>query len=157
MSFEEKQAMMRKETVVLDRKTTEQQNDAQGSDWIRHKIKRGETLESIAAMYEVKVADLKRWNNLTSSKIIEGKYLDVYDKPESRTKIIQTSNNQIKSQSTVKTSSSGVFSPRHTVQKGETLYDIALKYGVTTENLKKVNKLRSNKILVGQVLIIPQG
>ncbi|HOV98631.1 MAG TPA: LysM peptidoglycan-binding domain-containing protein [Bacteroidota bacterium] len=157
MSFEEKQAMMRKETNVPERKMTEQQNDTQGSDWIRHKIKRGETLESIAAMYGVKVSDLKRWNDLSSSKIVEGKYLEIYNKPEARTKIIQTSNNQIKSQNTVKTSSSGIFSPRHTVKQGETLYDIALKYGVTTENLKKVNKLRSNKILVGQVLIIPQG
>lgn len=43
----------------------------------------------------------------------------------------------------------------HTVQKGDSLYSIARKYGVTVDEIKKVNNLTSNTLTVGQRLIIP--
>lgn len=44
----------------------------------------------------------------------------------------------------------------HTVQAGETLYRIGLKYNLTWEKIAKVNRLAdANKIKVGQVLCIP--
>ncbi len=43
----------------------------------------------------------------------------------------------------------------HIVKQGETLYRISRQYGVTIEDIMKVNKLRSTTIYVGQRLIIP--
>jgi LysM repeat protein len=43
----------------------------------------------------------------------------------------------------------------HVVQKGDTLSGIAKSYGVTIADLKKVNNLASDDILVGQKLTIP--
>jgi LysM repeat protein len=43
----------------------------------------------------------------------------------------------------------------HTVQAGETLFRIALRYGVTVEALKAANGLVSDAIFAGQVLVIP--
>ncbi|NPA57758.1 MAG: transglycosylase SLT domain-containing protein [Aquificae bacterium] len=43
----------------------------------------------------------------------------------------------------------------HKVKKGETLYRIAKKYGVSVDKLKKVNKIRGNLIKPGMVLKIP--
>jgi len=43
----------------------------------------------------------------------------------------------------------------HHVKKGETLYRIARKYGVTVEEIKKLNKIKSNLIKPGMVLKIP--
>ena len=44
----------------------------------RHKIKRGETLGSIALKYRVTVKQIMRWNGMTNTKIREGKYLKIY-------------------------------------------------------------------------------
>ena len=43
----------------------------------------------------------------------------------------------------------------HKVVSGDTLYELARKYGTTTERLKKANGLSSGLIRVGQVLRIP--
>ncbi len=43
----------------------------------------------------------------------------------------------------------------HTVKKGETLYRIALTYGVQVDRIKNVNRLKSNTIEIGDRLFIP--
>lgn len=46
----------------------------------------------------------------------------------------------------------------HKISKGETLLGIALKYGLTLDQLKQANTIsKSNNIRVGQVLSIPIG
>ncbi|MBE0469514.1 MAG: N-acetylmuramoyl-L-alanine amidase [Methyloprofundus sp.] len=48
--------------------------------------------------------------------------------------------------------------PVHKISRGETLLGIALKYGVTLDQLKQANMLvSSNSIKVGQILSIPVG
>ncbi len=42
----------------------------------------------------------------------------------------------------------------HIVSKGDTLYSISKKYGLTVDELKKLNGLNSNNITVGQTLIL---
>src|SRR5689334_8927470 len=46
-------------------------------------------------------------------------------------------------------------SQTHIVQPGETLFRIALNYGITVEALQAANGLTSNIIYSGQTLIIP--
>ncbi len=41
------------------------------------------------------------------------------------------------------------------VQKGDSLYSIAKKYGITVDKLKELNNLKSNIINIGQILKIP--
>jgi LysM repeat protein len=43
----------------------------------------------------------------------------------------------------------------YTVQKGDTLYQIAKSYGTTVQELKKENKLSSDRILIGQQMSVP--
>lgn len=47
-------------------------------------------------------------------------------------------------------------STTHVVKKGETFSSISKKYNVPTEEIKKANAISSNKIKVGQKLVIPQ-
>ena len=43
----------------------------------------------------------------------------------------------------------------HTVKKGDTLYSIAKKYGVSVEQIAKANNIKDNKIAIGAILTIP--
>jgi len=43
-------------------------------------------------------------------------------------------------------------SSNHIVVKGDTLYSISRKYGLSVEELKKINGLHSNEISIGQIL-----
>jgi len=45
----------------------------------------------------------------------------------------------------------------HIVRKGETLYSISRRYGVSVERIKKANNLKSNILRTGMRLIIPRG
>ncbi len=42
------------------------------------------------------------------------------------------------------------------VKKGDSLYSIAKKYNISVEELKAANKLTSNLLTIGQVLVIPE-
>lgn len=48
-------------------------------------------------------------------------------------------------------------STSHTISRGETLSLIANRYQVSLRNLRATNKLASDRIRVGQVLVIPRG
>ncbi len=77
---------------------------------------------------------------------IEKYGLDQYDHPRKAQKIISKYNHDpIKRQTTGRT---------HQVQKGDTLFGISKKYGLSVETLKKINGLRSNDIQVGTSLKI---
>ena len=52
------------------------------------------------------------------------------------------------------TTNSGSVTTKHKVKKGDTLSGIAAKYHVSVSNLKKWNNLKSDKIQIGQTLII---
>ncbi len=155
LEFSQKQAMLKGDFKEAQKAETEKTRvNVSSTDWIQHIVKAGETLEKIANMYEVRISDLKQWNNLKTSKIFVGQSLDIYDKPEARVKII-TSASKSNPSRTVKTQSTGIFSPTHKVKKGETIYSIAKMYDVDIQKLKKHNNLNNNKIVVGQVLRIP--
>lgn len=72
-AFLAEQAALRKARLDSIRK-----RQAERTDRISYTIKRGDTLGGIAARYRVKVADLKRWNNLRSDMIREGRKLVIY-------------------------------------------------------------------------------
>ncbi len=155
MEFSEKQSMLKGDLAEAERSEERKtRTKSSSTEWIQHTVKSGETLEKIARTYEVSISDLKQWNNLRTSRIVAGQSLDIYDKPDERVKIIASSarNN---AEPSVKTSSTGIFSPTHKVKKGESIYTIAKMYGVDIQKLKKQNGLRRNKILVGQILKIP--
>ncbi|MGB7293369.1 MAG: LysM peptidoglycan-binding domain-containing protein [Thermodesulfobacteriota bacterium] len=44
---------------------------------ISHRVRRGETLWKIASQYDVSVSDLKRWNNLKTSRLVSGERLSI--------------------------------------------------------------------------------
>ena len=116
--------------------------NSEGS-WVKHTIRRGESLSSIAYKYGVSINQIQRWNNLRGSKIVAGKVLSIYVGDESNI-LASTS------------SSSGSNGTRTTykIRKGDTISEIAMKFGVTTSDLRKWNGISGNKIVAGKTLKI---
>jgi N-acetylmuramoyl-L-alanine amidase len=44
---------------------------------------------------------------------------------------------------------------KHKIIRGDTLSQIAVRYGVTMQRIRSVNSIRNNRIMVGQTLAIP--
>ncbi len=103
-----------------------------------HRVKEGETLWSIAKTYGVSVKALKRVNNLKTSRIKPGDILKI---PK-------------RSGTTEKSRFAHGFR-YHKVKKGETLWSIARKYGVSVNTIKKLNHLRTSRIKNGELLRLP--
>lgn len=114
-----------------------------GKDRIVYKVKSGDVLGSIAMRHNVRVSDIKKWNNLRTDVIRTGQRLNIWVK----------SGTQRSSSPVVTTSIRGTKT--YTVQPGDTLWDISKKFeGLTIEKIKNLNKLNSTKIQPGQKLII---
>ena len=109
-----------------------------------HKVKRGETLGQIATKYGVTVDDLRKWNNIKGNNIAAGQNLKVYSDKKVDRKTDKTDKTSKKKQKT------------HKVKRGETLGEIAEKYGVGLSKLKKANGIKGNNIQIGQSLKIPR-
>jgi len=43
---------------------------------------------------------------------------------------------------------------KYTIKKGDTLWELSRKYGLTVDEIKKLNNLKSDKLQVGQVLVL---
>ena len=93
-------------------------------------VKKGDSLYSIANKNNMTVDELKKINNLTSNMLSIGQVLKLptQDKIEEIT--------------------------MYTVQKGDSLYSIAKKFGITVDEIKSLNNLTSNNLFIGQQLMI---
>ena len=119
------------------------ENSELTSESLTHQIQPGETIIAISESYGVSVDDIKRWNNLSSSRIYAGKTLIIYSNGNHKEVVSSTS--------TEKSSGKKI----HKVRKGETLSEIAEEYKVSIESLSKANNISGNKIIAGEDLQIP--
>jgi len=111
------------------------------SDLFRHKIRTGETLNLIAEKYGVTVAQIMEWNSLTENKIYAGQSLKIYGSEY----VSSLGDN------TSKTSANVNY---YKVKKGDSIGQIAELYRVSISDIRKWNRLRTNKILAGKTLKI---
>lgn len=107
---------------------------------IMYTVKSGDSLWKIANSYGVTVNAIKSVNKLSSDVLSIGQQLLI---PVSDTTV-----EEIKPP----VNSTGVS---YVVVKGDNLYSIANKYGVSVDDIKKINNLTSNTLQIGQVLNIP--
>lgn len=103
-------------------------------------VKRGDTLWGISRAFGTTVEALKKANGLTSDLIYVGQRL-----------IIPGVNPKPKAP---KQDQKAEKPKTYTVKKGDTLWGIAQKHGLTVANLKKYNGLVSDLIYPGQVLFL---
>lgn len=108
-------------------------------------VVKNDTLWGLSKKYGVSVSDLKKANGVSGHLIYVGQKLQIPTK-STKTAKISTSTSTVDTTSTT-----------HTVVKGDTLWSLAKKYGVSVSTLMKANNLSSSTILIGQSLNLRAG
>lgn len=140
-----------KENVDSKVQNIESNQKKSARNHVKHTVKSGETLYSLAQRYGVRMTDLRNWNGIAfdANQLNEGQELIVSSTASPKLVYIQSEKNREQT-STVKRGG------KHTVKKGETLAQIADDYGVDLESLREANKIKkSGTVLYGTVLRIP--
>ena len=103
---------------------------------INYIVKKGDSLYAIARVYKTTVQEIQKLNNLKSNALSIGQELKI---PENY----------------VNDASANLPTYiNYTVKKGDSLYSIAKRYGITTNTIIKDNALKNNLLSIGQNLKI---
>lgn len=113
--------------------------------FIKHKVKRKETLFSISQKYDVEISNIKKYNKQLYSKSLKKK--DILLIPIKSKKVSTTDNNS------TTTSETKIY----TVKPKETKYGIARKFGITIAELENLNPSLGEDLPIGYKLIVPKN
>lgn len=112
--------------------------------YVTHRVRRGQTLSSIAQRYRTSVSAIMRSNRLRSAhRIYPGQRLRIPTRGGGRV--------------AVSTGTYNAAEGTHTVNRGESLYSIARRYSTTVAELKAANGLSSDMIHPGMKVKIQPG
>lgn len=127
----------------------------EGKKYIIHKVEKGEGLYSIARIYGTTPTTIQQVNNLSNTILDLGQLLKVPSKniPVVKPVVVETPEpvTIVKNPKLDKTQFS-----YHTVGKGETLYQIAKKYGTTVTEIREINNIKGTSLSYRQKLKIPK-
>ena len=122
--------------------------------WERHQIRKGETLLHIAERYNTTVSSIKEINNIRTSTIRAGKNLVVPVSSKSRGAYTLSAEQRLSKLQNTRRSGRG-DRVTYRVRKGDTLWDISRKFGVSHRALAKWNGLAPRDTLsAGRKLVI---
>ena len=123
-----------------------------------YKVAQGDTLSKIAKLHKVAVSDLVKWNELKGDVIHLGQTLKVAINQsasiENNSPIVNR--NEVVREVAVTKASSQPRIENYIVEKGDTLFRIAKKFGTKPQSILEANQLKdANKIGVGMKLKVP--
>lgn len=117
--------------------------------WRVYKAKRGEHVASIAKKFKISLNRLRKTNDLPRSKKLAKPLLILVPANESGSNKINVAK-LTKQKAYVKRTK--LRHVTHKIKRGETLSTLARRYGTNTRALMKINRLKSSKIRVGQII-----
>ncbi len=121
-------------------------------NWVRYKIKNGDTLSQIARKYRTSTTLIKNVNKIKKSNIRAGKYLLI---PTSTKSLKQYSLSKSSRLSKIKNVSRSGKKITHTVKSGDSFWSISRKYNVKTRSVAKWNGMAPiDTLRIGQKLVI---
>ena len=135
-----------KADIYFNPVTLKKIQDGADGERIVYRVKSGDYLGRIASRHRCTVAQIKRWNNLSSNNIRVGQRLVIY-----RGGSAPASSG---SSSSAESTPAPANATTYVVKSGDVLGKIAERHGCTVAQLRAWNNLTSNNIRVGQKLIV---
>lgn len=104
-----------------------------------HKVHRGETLQKIAAEYHTNISSLQQWNHLSGDSIRPGQRVIAYYRTVAPAGAMEVPE--------VAEASPKPNNGEYLVRKGDTLYSISQRFGMTIAELRSVNGLGKHSVI----------
>jgi membrane-bound lytic murein transglycosylase D len=147
----------RKHVEVAVNKTTPAADDTVPAIYI---VRKGDYLTKLAREHGLSVAQLVAWNRLESETVVPGQKLVFQapadtdapprkQQPKPATVVANTGKPATRSEKPAVKS--------HLVQPGDTLYNISRRFGVSVDELRRLNHLTTDEVKLGQKLLLPQS
>ena len=136
---------------------------------VRHKVRRGESLSGIAAQYHVSAQSLARANGIGKKRpLVKGMTLSVpaslkpsapvpIDDKDPTASTAYVPSRVRATPASLNANSEAEGRVTHVVKRGETLSAIAAKYGVTSADLRRWNRLSTSTVARGTRLKVRTG
>jgi membrane-bound lytic murein transglycosylase D len=135
-------------------------DSSQRLNWVRHKVKSGDSLLKLAKKYHTTTDIISKVNELKSNMIIAGDHLLI---PVALKSLDSYSLSQEQRLAKTQSKKSGSYKLNHTVKSGDTFWDLSREYKVNLRRLAKWNgmaptdTLRPGKKLVVWVNNVSKG
>jgi membrane-bound lytic murein transglycosylase D len=110
---------------------------------VHHKVKRGDTLKTVARIYGVSEKQLMLWNRLTKNKVKTGQVL-----------LVNAPVSKASGKATKLSAAKAAKLRRYEVRRGDSLSSIAEKFQITVNDLMRWNSLGHNRLKPGQTLTV---
>ena len=112
-----------------------------------YRVRRGDSLITIARRFGTSVGEIRRANRLKGSRIFAGQRLQI--------PVQATTTAKLQPAGTAKPAAPIPANGRYRVRRGDSLDAIAKKFGVSVQQLRAANAIRGHLIHPGQTLIVP--
>ncbi len=117
-----------------------------GAKYISYRVKKGDTLSTIARRYKSSVNSILAANRLTSKHTIrEGSWIKIPSRGYVLSETLSSAGTQENIEGPVDT---------YVVKKGDSLWLVAKRFGTTMSAIKTLNGLNSNDLSIGQIIKI---
>lgn len=123
------------------------------SSWMLYHVQTGETLADVASKAGMTEEELIRVNRIPKGrKVLAGSALLVDANGRLAPAIAEEDMN-----ASIRLSAPEVRRVVYRVRRGDTIYSIAVKHGITQASIRKTNRLRTSRLRIGQrlVLVVP--
>ncbi|MDR3748535.1 MAG: LysM peptidoglycan-binding domain-containing protein [Acidobacteriota bacterium] len=119
-----------------------------------YKVRKGDTVDSVADDFEVPADKLRKWNHLRGDSLVVGRTLAIYKPTGSGGPEVASTRRSAPTKSGHKPSKTSDAAQYHKVKEGETLSSIAESYKISVATLKHDNPRLSANLRAGDVLVI---
>lgn len=127
-------------------------SDRQKLNWVRHKIKSGDSLLKLAKKYHTSVEVIRQVNELKGNQIIAGKHLMI---PVAQQSLEYYALSQDQRTLASQQKKRGSYQLQHEVKRGDTFWDISRAYKVNLRSLAKWNGMApTDPLRPGQKLVV---
>lgn len=116
---------------------------APGEEYV---VRAGDSLWAISKVNRVSIYEIKRANNLRSSRVYPGQRLIIPGKSQTTARVARV---------VPKPPPPRNETIIHVVRNGDSLWSISQQYGTSIDEIKRKNQLRRNTIMPGSRLVIP--
>jgi len=121
--------------------------------YIRYTVRMGDTMSEIAASVGVSSREVAQWNDMQPDDLIFPGDVLLLRRSGSTPEPAEEADDALPSLNEIDIVTGG-GRVEHTVVQGDTLWDLALGYGVSIEQIKYLNSLEDNTLSIGDVLVI---